>query len=119
MTPLEILIETRNLLSDRSKWCQCYAAKDKAGNLVAPTDPEAIAWCALGAIRKCGAINSDLIIHLANEFNPLNLAIILLQEAGKSLYDMGIMSTNDIKGYEATMEMFDEAIERGKLKWLE
>jgi len=56
MTPLE-------LLSDESKWCNGYFAKDKNGNKVSSKDPSACCWCLLGAVRKCFGGGSPYIEH--------------------------------------------------------
>jgi hypothetical protein len=41
------------LLSDRSKWTQNYAARDKDNKNVSPHDSSAVKFCLIGALRKC------------------------------------------------------------------
>lgn len=41
------------LLSDKTKWIQYNAAKDKNGQVIFSEDEAAAKWCLLGAIWKC------------------------------------------------------------------
>jgi hypothetical protein len=44
-------------------WTRVVAARDKQGNGVAASDPEAVCWCALGAVRAAmGAIDLDMTL---------------------------------------------------------
>ena len=47
---LVVLKETRELLSDPSRWTQGAFARDKAGNVVYTSSPVAHSFCAHGAI---------------------------------------------------------------------
>ena len=46
---IEILRRARALLADGG-WCQGAVARDKNGRLAISTRPEAVRWCAVGAI---------------------------------------------------------------------
>lgn len=56
MTGAEIRMVLRDAAAVvRRGWCKCARAKDKFGVPVEPKHPDAVAWCALGAIEKiCG-----------------------------------------------------------------
>lgn len=53
---LQILQETRTLLSDKTKWAKGTLAFNGRGQAVAPNDPSATKWCLMGGISLiCGA----------------------------------------------------------------
>lgn len=52
MTEKEILIAARALIEDESHWTQFELARDASGELVMPESPEAVRWCALGALDR-------------------------------------------------------------------
>jgi hypothetical protein len=60
-----LLIRARGFLE--RGWCQGVAARDKAGNDVEPTSPDATFWCAFGALIAAGAPTTigAFIDHLA------------------------------------------------------
>lgn len=53
----EILTETRDLLSDESKWTKGRAAKDVNGESVPVYDERAVCWCLIGGLMKVLADN--------------------------------------------------------------
>lgn len=60
MDPKSALIEAKELLSDRARWCQGTNAKTADGRHVPPTDPQVVSWCARGALLKvCGLAHPD------------------------------------------------------------
>lgn len=54
MTPLEIMKEAREILTNPAQWTQGVYARDEAGCGVNWEDEAATCFCALGAIRKAG-----------------------------------------------------------------
>jgi hypothetical protein len=49
----QVLARARELLSDRSKWTEGTLARGEWGRHVTPYEPEAVQWCAVGAVEKC------------------------------------------------------------------
>jgi hypothetical protein len=50
MTPSEHLEKAKALLSDPTKWAKGQYAKDKDGHVVSVFAPQAVSWCADGAL---------------------------------------------------------------------
>lgn len=100
----QILEAARALLSDPSHWTQRVSARDSAGLPVAFNEPRACKFCAGGAVAKV-AINMP-----GPEYEQ---AIAAMYAAAKhDLNAGGLVQVNDYMGYEATLRMFDKAIER-------
>ncbi len=54
MTPLDVLKGARELLSDEKRWTKGALARDKDGHETGiAVDPDAVCWCAYGAIEHC------------------------------------------------------------------
>lgn len=104
MTDLEVLEQARDLLSNKARWTQDYFARDEGDCVVSTTSRAAVCWCAFGAVEKvtgqCEPTSfgpNAFLCSAASELFPIsegNPAIV-----------------NDRLGYEATMQMFDRAIE--------
>ena len=54
MTPLEILKAARALITDPQHWTTGDYARDVEGHGVGSGSPDAVAWCAFGAISAVG-----------------------------------------------------------------
>jgi hypothetical protein len=52
MTPVEALKAARALIADESRWTKGHMARGPYGELRDANAPEAVCWCAVGAIRK-------------------------------------------------------------------
>lgn len=50
MTPKEILVKARELLSDESRWTQMSSARDRSGRHECVYSEKAVRFCLLGAI---------------------------------------------------------------------
>lgn len=63
-TPKQILLEAAELIEQPGKWTQGAFARDHGGDGTAFCDPDAVCWCAEGAIAKvaggCGTASSAL-----------------------------------------------------------
>lgn len=82
-TRRDILIKTRNKISDPNRWTKEQLAKDKDGNYTSPTAPDATCWCIAGAVmttgigitgeveifdylnKKANALRNDTTFHIA------------------------------------------------------
>lgn len=98
MTALEILTQARELLSNKARWTQGVYARNEEGKEVMSVDKDALCWCAIGAIKKASKLT-----WIGNE--ATNYLFRVRTDPVK---------VNDVLGYEATMEMFDDAIELAK-----
>ena len=60
MTNQEKVLAARELISDRKRWCVDILAEDRDGDACEPTAPSAVAWCAIGALRRAfNVVGSD------------------------------------------------------------
>lgn len=65
------LSEYLEQVADRlaSGWCKDYLAMDANGKDVSPDDPEAVAWCAAGAVCRVAGENDGLYEWLIDWIN--------------------------------------------------
>lgn len=61
------MMKIKDVLTDESKWCQHYYAKDKDGVPVSRLSPEACKFCLSGAMQNCYGVNQFKIINRINE----------------------------------------------------
>lgn len=54
MTPRDVLVEMRQLLTPEGSWTQGCMARDARGQLTSPGSPDAVCWCLEGAAMKVG-----------------------------------------------------------------
>jgi hypothetical protein len=99
-TAYQILTQAQDLIRDPKHWTRGAYARTERGDPVGPTNPRATCWCTAGAIIKCGGgapfskgLNAELTLLMSRE---------------------GPIHTNDDKGHEAVMVMFDRVRERAK-----
>lgn len=59
MTPTDILKLARSLLTPPSAWTKDWEARDFSRRTTSALDPEAVCWCAAGAIWRAGAKAED------------------------------------------------------------
>ncbi|MEM7223746.1 MAG: hypothetical protein AAF495_12245 [Pseudomonadota bacterium] len=96
----QILVQARNLISDKTRWCRCALAQDEAERGVNPSDATARKWCAVGALEHC---SPTVGLYKA--------AYDLLLKAAGSLYHRRLDFVNDELGHEAVLEVYNRAIE--------
>jgi hypothetical protein len=85
MTVREVLCKARKLISNKANWCQWALHMGDQ-------------HCALGALE-----------HVSGTRHGPEMET--LRAAAKELYGSSIVTVNDSHGYEATLKMFDRAIE--------
>lgn len=69
MNTRDVLVKARELISDPKHWNQRYFALKADGGFTSSSSPDAICWCASGAINKiCGP---DLML-VNSAYNALN-----------------------------------------------
>lgn len=98
MEPVEVLRAARELISvpERWNWNGCYAL-DKHGRGVDVKSPEAVRWCALGAIARFS--NEDL----------MGLAPLYLYRALPDSETV-VMLNDDVRNHGEIVALFDRAI---------
>lgn len=86
MTPAEVLRAARALIADPARWCQYVLAQNAHNQSVAPLDPDATRWCAVGALCR---VLDYAGLHLWSEIeawlreaNDARLAIAVVNDSG-------------------------------------
>lgn len=99
MTPLEMLVKARALISDKSKWTQVYCARDKSG-VPCNIGQNAVSWCAIGALAEITIDRCEVT------------ALLRLSRASYLLFNKPLINVNDELGHEAIMDVYDWAIKQ-------
>lgn len=100
MTALEILRRARERILVPAKWTQRAYALNAAGMSVYGHSPDAVRWCAVGAIRA-----------EAPAWHPQSSAAMgALNGAAFRTEGMGVMSLNDLGTHAQVIAVFDAAI---------
>jgi hypothetical protein len=108
--PQRVLAFARVLIADRRRWTTGVAARRASGTECSPHDPDAVCFCAYGAIDACAT--TDAARREAEEL----LARVICPEPktlGDTLPCSVISRVNDRKGHKATLAAFDECLRRG------
>lgn len=101
MDEKERLIAARELISDPAKWTTGYYARTANGQCTNSENPDAVCWCAFGALWKVSNSRS----------NSANL----LETAANHLFHEDVVTVNDVMGHEAILKVYDLAIEYADL----
>jgi hypothetical protein len=142
-TPTDILLEARDIVAERERWCQgtlavCHIAVEyesvlggtrlhEVWNPIDPRDPAAEKWCSVGALNKAAG---EVVECIEDYRHPLRRAFAFLTDAAISIigevkdYDP-VVGCNDnspeANGYdlegddhERVLEMYDRAIRLSK-----
>ena len=102
MTGLEVLVKARELISDPERWTHGVYARDAKGESCFDSSDEATCFDALGALNRVSG----------TRMRARTSASSFLYEAIDSVpspYSIG--EINDQLGHEATLKIFDRAIE--------
>lgn len=101
------------LIKDKSRWTKDHAAVDADGKATVPDDPDngfvfapgrqPVKWCALGALARFGT-NEDTVTYISS------VAAEMFPNAGNQKYTPGLVTTNDLLGHEAVVQVFEKAI---------
>ena len=106
MNALDILTEARELLSDPDNWTRYTLARDSEGVEVNTNHPDAVCWCAVGALFHTGVGLNEY-----GEMSPLwgvvDEALVRLHAA--SLHGSAI-TDNDEYGHSEVMATYARAI---------
>lgn len=94
-----VLVKAREIIADPSHWHQRTSAKNELGNHTSAVSPDAVSWCAYGALqRAAGSLDS-----------PLTALAALKLRRHTGMYAT-IVSFNDASTHEEVLELFDKAI---------
>jgi len=96
----QLLKEAKSLIEDPQHWNEEYFARNSKGQDCRSRDPEAVAWCAWGAINK-----------VTDSHNNDAAANFLYRSAFDLFKKKEIWEVNDCIGHTAVMQMYDRAIE--------
>lgn len=122
-TALDILIEARRLLSDKSRWTRHVYGRDDTGKSQSVTSNDACSFCALGAVIKSGntllGTNFLGVGQVLEGSPPIAAALTLLRDALPSGYDaddsyFNVAALNDYESHAEVLALFNRAIERAK-----
>lgn len=103
---VEILRAAKERISDPSKWCRVFHARDASNNGADPTSDKACRWCARGALlAECG-INSSATANEAERRLYVPADELLRRAAGPQ----PVINLNDGGQHDAVMALYDKAI---------
>ena len=100
---IKVLRAARKLVANPKTWTQLAAARDPDGEAQPATSPDAVCWCAWGAM-----VQSAVRLGLSTrDTDPLDDALNKLAERrGFS----GLIGANDQHGRLAALQVIDDAI---------
>jgi hypothetical protein len=107
-TVLDVLRQTRELLSSPSRWTKETFARDARGNEVSEVDPSACRWCLIGAI---GRVSRDLGFEYLTFRNPTCDILDAFAPVDERDRPLLLASINDTGGRKAVLALLDRAIE--------
>ena len=103
MVESEILEHAWRVIERSESWTQTAAARDRTGAKVAPDDPDACCWCAIGAVEKAVA---DLGLDPTLVFDVVDI----LCNSAKELFGTRFVTfINDRQDHEAMRRLFAHA----------
>ena len=65
------LQEVRKLFANKDHWIKGHYAKDAEGNYRDPSSPEAVRFCLVGGLDRCGADNHESRKHVQDAIAEL------------------------------------------------
>lgn len=105
----QILRKARDLLSDKRKWTRYCAARTGNGAICPPYAPDAVKFCAYGAIARAALEvtgNTQQARQFARSIETLLVGVERAPHPQKRLSHI-----NDHKGYAVVLGLFDAAVE--------
>jgi|SRR6185369_12350995 len=98
------LIAAKTLISYPSEWTTFFLARSREGDDCAPNSPQAVRWCALGAVDAVARANIIKIWDLLAE-------AAIDMGADEENFKHPAAQINDNHGHAAVMRMYDRAIQ--------
>lgn len=107
----QVLARARELLSDRAKWTEGTLARGEWGGHVTPYEPEAVQWCAVGAVEKCA-------YDLQFEVPELQGTDIMYRDTVMRLLSMHAQAKLEDSMREVAREITGEYPSRSGIPWI-
>lgn len=87
---IELLKSGRDRIADPKNWTKGYYARDAGGNPIGEDSPEAVCWCAAGALQSCLVIIAAG--NIRRNYNIRNHALEFLHLSMPSDFDVNLFS---------------------------
>lgn len=100
----EMLRAARALIDTPEKWTQRQFAKDAAGHTIDFVNPDAVCFCACGALRRLHGINGRVERVLADAMSSPSGEVAAVR----------IVNFNDTHTHAEVLAAFDRAIEEAE-----
>ena len=97
--PSAILLAARSLISEPARWTQGTSARDVHGRSDTPGSPDAVCWCASGALQAVTKLCRDALYCAARSH---------LERALPDARPIAVF--NDTEEHETVIALFDRAI---------
>ena len=107
MKTSEILIAARGLIADPARWTRKAYARSQEGVNVFPLGPEAVCYCALGALEKV----SNVLHGYRTDDQSAKRAYDALKEHANRLFHTSVGQANDTRAHGDILRLFDCAID--------
>lgn len=106
----EILDQARLLIGSEKDWCQGTPAKNASGEVMPAIHPNAIQWCALGAIRRAthDKLGPESRIWL-DIWDAMDKAAMEIDPATDAHSRPPMTTLNDTTNHETVMRAFNLA----------
>lgn len=104
----EALAKARDLIKDPNRWTRNMYARDRTGNYASPNSPDAICWCAIGAVHHVFGTRPQTQSEMTDEQMKAFTALV---NTATLMHDTLPDRVNDRLGHAAVLELFDRAIE--------
>ena len=105
---MELLERARDLIKDINNWVQRGFACNEYGHYVDTVSPDAVSFCALGALYRAGDMSSAF--HFAHTKRTVTRAREMLDEEAREMGYPGIQSLNDFTDHRTVLAMYDRVI---------
>jgi hypothetical protein len=99
MTTEDVLKAARAKITDPNKWTRGVNARDSSGLECFAHKPEAVCWCAQGAV-----------LSIDSSYGSQQISFIFLKKAALLLGYVDWTDLNDKADHETVLKMFDMAI---------
>lgn len=105
-TTKQTLEAARALIADKAHWTQREPARNDKGEPVSPHNPDAVAFCSVGALIKVTgrAMNAPITREFYPEYYAGLTALTL------SIHKHSVTGFNDSHKHEEVLQLFDKAI---------
>jgi hypothetical protein len=102
----EALEAALELIKDERNWCQGCLARNITGSDVPPQSPDAMRFCAVGALCRVAV---GALCRVASHYNDAILLLIKARENMRTGF-MTLAQFNDRFGHQTVLELYRNAI---------